>query len=177
MTLEEIKTQILTLIEEYDSEEANKLTKDEDIDAKLNHSIDNIQVELSQIKPISALKQVDTEKDGNEIEIENLYKVDKIKECEYEVFKNKVILDSDFKGTVDIYYNKFPEKIDYDTEGTHEMELTRDALECLVYGVAGAILKADLASNYSIYEYKYQELRQLLSNTKTTGEIRFVEEL
>ena len=60
MTLEEIKTQVLSLIEEYDSETAQKLTKDSDIDIKLNHSIDNIQVELAQIKSIPALKEVYT---------------------------------------------------------------------------------------------------------------------
>lgn len=177
MTLEEIKTQVLSLIEEYDSETAQKLTKDSDIDIKLNHSIDNIQVELAQIKSIPALKEVDTEKDGHEISIDNVYKIDKIRECDFEVLNNKIILDNDYTGKVNIYYNKFPEKINYNTENSHVMELTRDALECLVYGVASAILKADLASNYSVYEYKYQELKQMLSDAKTTGEIRFVEEL
>ena len=55
MTLDEIKKQILTLIEEYDAKNQTDFTSDPDINNKINHSIDNIQVELAQIKRIKTI--------------------------------------------------------------------------------------------------------------------------
>ena len=45
MTLDEVKKQILTLIEEYDEKNQTNFTNDPDINAKINHSIDNIQID------------------------------------------------------------------------------------------------------------------------------------
>ena len=100
---------------------------------------------------------------------DDLFKIDKVKECDFEVLGNDIVFDNNYKGIVSVYYDKYPKKINEDTDGEEELELSRDALEALVYGVASAILKADISSNYSVYEYKYQELKQQLNNANTNG--------
>ena len=56
------------------------------------------------------------------------------------------------------------QKINADTPLTRKLEISRDAVECLIFGVASDILKADVSANYSVYEYKYQELKQKLND-------------
>ena len=171
MTLKEIKEKVLTLIEEYDEEEKEKLTKDPDIDAKINHCIDDIQVELSTICRLKEAITLDTTETNILEKPKDMYKIDKIKECDFEVLGNNIVFDENYKGIVNIYYDRYPKKIDSTTSSDTELELPRDALECLVYGVASALLKADISSNYSVYEYKYTELKQSLNNANTNGMI------
>lgn len=169
MTLEEVSKQILTLIEEYDEENDTNLTNDVDISNKIRHCIDNIQVELAQLKRIKKKITFDTTETNIMEKPKDMYKIDKIKECDFEVLGNEIVFDETYKGKVNIYYDKYPEKIDDETDEKTLLELSRDALECLVYGVASAILKADISANYSVYEYKYQELKQQLNNAETNG--------
>lgn len=169
MTLRQVMEQILTLIEEYDKENDTDLTNDPDIAAKIKHSIDNIQVELSQIKRIRKRITFDTTT-TNVMKIPtDLFKIDKVKECDFEVVGNDIVFDEKYKGIVNVYYDKYPQLIENDTDLDTKLELSRDALEALVYGVASAILKADISANYSVYEYKYQELKQQLNNANTNG--------
>ena len=51
MTLEEMKIKVYSLIEEY-SEDAAELTEDEDLAAKMNSVINQIQNELTRFKKI-----------------------------------------------------------------------------------------------------------------------------
>lgn len=172
MTIGEFKKKVLPLIEEYDANEA-KLTTDPDIALKLNTCIDDIQMELATIKRIPSKLEVNTETDGHEISFPtDLYKIDKIKECGFEIANKTIFIDKDYTGNVVIYYDKYPERITDTTPDTEELEIDDDAIGCMVYGVASALLKADISSNYSVYEYKYQEMKQMLTNNKTNGMIR-----
>lgn len=169
MTLQEVLKKVLTLIEEYDKKNETNFTNDPDIENKIRECIDNIQVELSTIKRIKTVEEFDTTA-TNEMDIpEDLYKIDKVKECNFEVLGNTIIFDSNYKGIVHIYYDKYPQKINADTPLTRKLEISRDAVECLIFGVASDILKADVSANYSVYEYKYQELKQKLNNQITNG--------
>lgn len=134
MTIKEVKEKVLTLIEEYDSEEAEKLTSDPDINAKINHCIDDIQVELSTIRRIRKKMSYNTEESNVLNKPADMYKIDKVKECDFEVLGNEIVFDSNYKGEVNIYYDKYPEKIDSNTPLDYELEISRDALECLIYG-------------------------------------------
>ncbi len=98
-----------------------------------------------------------------------IYKIDKVKECDFEVLGNTIVFDENYKGIVDVYYDKYPDKINDNTALTKKLEISRDAIDCLVYGVASDVLKSDLSANYSVYEYKYQELKQKLNNQITNG--------
>ncbi len=175
MTLEEVIKKIVKLIEEYDSEGEN-YTSDKDIETKIKESIDDIQVELSQIKKIPTLLIVELDGENNVIDKpKDMYRIKRIRECNFEVLNNKIKFEDGYKGIVNVYYYKYPDVIDEDTPNEYVMELERDAIACLVYGVASAILKADVSSNYSVYEYKYQEMKQMLSNQTTNGLITFEE--
>jgi hypothetical protein len=169
MNLEQVLKQVLTLIEEYDEENDTDLTNDPDIANKIKHCIDNIQVELSTIKRIKNKVEFDTTKTNVMAKPSDLYKIDKVKECDFEVIGNEIIFDKNYTGIVTMIYDKYPKKIGEETSLDEELELSRDALECLVYGVASAILKADISANYSVYEYKYQELKEKLNNANTNG--------
>lgn len=173
MTLGEVIKKIFKLIEEYD-ENGDVFTSDQDLETKIKESIDDIQVELAQIKKIPALLEVELDGENNVIDKPaDMYRVKRCRECKFEVLNDKIKFKDGYKGKVNMYYYKFPEVIDEETDNEHVMELSRDAITCLVYGVASAILKADVSSNYSVYEYKYQELKQLLSNNLTDGLIEF----
>lgn len=173
MTLGEVIKKIFKLIEEYD-ENGEVYTADQDLENKIKESIDDIQVELSQIKKIPALLQEELTEEKHEVTLpDDFYKLKRIRECDFEILNNKIIFDKDYTGEVNIYYYKYPDKIDESTPNEYEMELKRDAIACLVYGVASAILKADVSSNYSVYEYKYQEMKQMLSDSLTDGLVEF----
>ena len=169
MTLQEVLKKVLTLIEEYDETNGTNFTNDPDIENKIRECIDNIQVELATIKRIKAVEEFDTS-ETNEMDIpDDLYKIDKVKECDFEVLGNTIVFDENYKGIVHVYYDKYPDKINDNTALTKKLEISRDAIDCLVYGVASDVLKSDVSANYSVYEYKYQELKQKLNNQITNG--------
>lgn len=173
MTLGDVIKKIFKLIEEYD-EDGDVFTSDQDLETKIKESIDDIQVELSQIKKIPALLQVELDGENNVIDKPaDMYRIKRCRECKFEVLNDKIKFQDGYVGTANVYYYKYPNIIDADTPNNYTMELTRDTIACLVYGVASAILKADVSSNYSVYEYKYQEMKQLLSNNATDGLIEF----
>ena len=173
MTLGDVIKKIVKLLEEYD-ENGENYTSDQDIEGKIKESIDDIQVELSQIKKIPALLEVELTGENNIIDKpKDMYRIKRIRECKFEVLNNKIKFEDGYKGKINVYYYKFPEVINEDTDNDYVMELERDAIACLVYGVASAILKADVSANYSVYEYKYQEMKQMLSNNVTDGLIEF----
>lgn len=173
MTLGDVIKKIVKLLEEYD-ENGENYTSDQDIEGKIKESIDDIQVELSQIKKIPALLEVELTGENNIVDKpKDMYRIKRIRECDFEVLNDKIKFKDNYKGKVNVYYYKYPDVINEDTDNDYVMELERDAIACLVYGVASAILKADVSSNYSVYEYKYQEMKQMLSNNVTDGLIEF----
>jgi hypothetical protein len=163
MTLEEMKSKIYSMIEEY-SEDADDLTEDEDLAAKMNSVINQVQNELSRYKKIDAYTTMEVT-EGEEIDItdidSSIYQLNVIKGVDADIIGGRVIFNEE--GTAKIYYYKYPNQIDMDTEDTYTFELSRDALEILPYGVAGDLLKSDVSSNYgTIYSNRYKELLQSL---------------
>lgn len=164
MTLLEIKKQSLALIEELKGtiatpEEGKQsvVTDDPDILAKLNYVINQIQFELAQIKRIGA-KHTFTYTDTYEFDLPNdFYQVDKIG-CEYFIYGNKIVLDTE-EDTIDMYYYKYPTVIDNSTLDTFTMELSQDCLNAMPYGVASDILKSDVSVDYTVYANRYNELK------------------
>ncbi len=163
MTLEEMKSKIYSMIEEY-SEDADDLTEDEDLAAKMNSVINQVQNELARYKKIDAYTTREVTKD-EEIDItdidSSIYQLNVIKGVDADIIGSRVIFNEE--GTAKIYYYKYPNQIDMDTEDSYKFELSRDVLEILPYGVAGDLLKSDVSSNYGqIYSNRYKELLQSL---------------
>lgn len=167
MTLEEFKIKVLSMIEEYDEGEEN-LTQDEDIAAKLNSVINQVQNELARFKKIDAYKQMDVT-EGQAINLTdidmNIYQLNVIKGIPFDPIGGKIIFGA--TGTADIYYYKYPKQINADTDDDYKFELDRDVIEIMVYGVAADLLKSDVASNYGqVYANRYKELVQTLDPRK-----------
>lgn len=177
MTLEEFKTKVYTLIEEYNEGEDN-LTEDTDLANKMNSVINQVMNEIIRFKKIPDIKTMEIiftegEKE-HEISMsdidENIYQIDVIRGIESIVIGKQVIFNEE--GTAKIYYFKYPEQIDQETEDNYEFELDTDALECMVYGVASDLLKSDVSANYGkIYSERYKELLQRLDNRYALGGI------
>jgi len=172
MTLEEFKIKVYTLIEEY-SENAEDMTEDEDIAAKMNSVVNQVQNEIARFKKINGYTTIDVEK-GQEMTLkdidEQLYQLQLIRGVNTEIIGDRVIFDED--GTAKVYYYKYPTQITQDTDDSYEFELDTDALEVMVYGVAADLLKSDVSSNYGkIYADRYREMKQELDPRKSMGMI------
>ena len=172
MTLSEMKQKIYSMIEEY-SEDADELTEDEDLAAKMNTVINQVQNELARIKKIPAHTTLEVT-EGEEMELtdidSDMYQLDKIREVDTDVIGTHVIFNEE--GTAKIYYYKYPSQIEADTEDTFTFDITRDLLEILPYGVAGDLLKSDVSSQYgAVYSARYREMLQQLDPRYSTGSI------
>ena len=171
MTLEELKKKVLALIEEIDTAQES-LTNDPDIEAKLPYVINQVIFELARMKKIPAKETMQTT-EGLQLELndlDNFYQLNQIKGVEAEVIDNFVTFKEE--GTADIYYYKYPTRITEKTANTFKLELSDDALEIAVYGIAGDLLKADVSNAYgNVYMQRYQQMKQELDPRYAMGTI------
>jgi hypothetical protein len=177
MTLEEMKQKVYVLIEEY-SEDAEDLTEDEDLALKMNSVINSVMHEVARMKkiPARATMEITFAEGEEEYEIEltdidsQIYQIDVIKGVDSIVLGNNVVFEEE--GTAKIYYYKYPVAITEDTDDDYVFELDNDALECMVYGVAGDLLKADISqSNGNIYMQRYEQMLARLDPRRGLGGI------
>lgn len=173
MTLQEMKKQILKLIEEINPK-SELLTDDPDIANKINVVINLIQNELARIKKIPVLEEVKV-KEGQLEDISdlvsNFYQLNLIRDIKHKIYNSTIEFFE--TGTAKIYYYKYPKQINEETdETTYKFELSTDALGIMPYGVAGDLLKSDPASNYGqLYSNRYEQLKQQLDPRIHTGSI------
>lgn len=170
MTIGTLKKETLTLIEEYNDN--IDYTDDEDLAKKLNSAINTIQLELATtVAPYD--KKVDVSKtDEDDLEYtlpSDFYKLNMVKECSYELYPTTIEFNNKYVGTIKLRYWAYPTRIEDTTADSFSLEIDRSAQEIMKYGVASELLKADLSSNYSIYEAKYQNLKANLSTTRSKG--------
>ena len=163
MTLEEMKIKIYSMIEEY-SEGADNLTEDEDFALKINSVINQIQNEICRIKKLPAYVTKEVE-EGQELLFtdiaKDIYQLNIVKGVDTDTLSDRIICNE--TGTAKIYYYKYPEQIDIETDDDFEIKLSIDVLEIIPYGVAGDLLKSDVSSQYgTIYSARYKELLQQL---------------
>lgn len=172
MTLEEMKTKVYSLIEEY-NEESDTLTDDEDLSTKMNSVINQIQNEISRFKKINAYKTMEVKKD-QEITLQsidsNIYQLNIIKEVDYELYGDTIHFNED--GIAKILYYKYPKQINNDTDDSYKFELSTDVLEIMPYGIAGDLLKSDVSSGYGrIYSDRYTQMIQQLDPRNSLGSV------
>lgn len=168
MTLEEFKTKVYSTIEEY-SEEADDLTEDEDLALKMNSCINTIMNEMSRFKKIDAYTTLEVTNGDNLSLVDiasDMYQLNLIRGVDYETIQNRVLFNE--TGTAQVYYYKYPKQITNDTEDDYKFELDTEALEIMVYGVAGLLLASDISNNYGqIYTNLYREKINTLDSRKT----------
>ena len=171
MTLREMKDRVLSLIEEINPE-SEYLTDDPDIQEKINYVIDMKQHELARIKRLAASEKMNVTADSQidlYDEYSDFYKLKNISGVSYTLFDNLVTFESDGEATIN--YWRYPKLITKDTDmDTYKMELSRDVLEIMPYGVAADILKSDVSAQYGrIYEEAYQRALQILDINTSDG--------
>ena len=168
MTLEEFKTKVYSTIEEY-SEEADDLTEDEDLALKMNSCINTIMNEMSRFKKIDAYTTLEVTEGDNLSQTDiasDMYQLNLIRGVDYETIQNRVLFNE--TGTAQVYYYKYPKQITNETEDDYKFELDTEALEIMVYGVAGLLLASDISNNYGqIYTNLYREKINTLDSRKT----------
>ena len=172
MTLEEMKIKVYSLIEEY-SEEAAELTEDEDLAAKMNSVINQIQNELTRFKKIPKDVSLNVS-EGQEMYFKDIdkdmYQLMNIRGVSTDVMNDKIFFNEN--GTAKVFYYKYPKQITNETDDSYKFELSTDLLEIMPYGVAGDILKSDVSSQYgAIYSARYREMLQTLDPRYGTGMI------
>jgi hypothetical protein len=171
MTLEELKKKVLALIEEIDTAKES-FTNDPDIEAKLPYVINQVVFELARMKKIPVKETIEAT-EGMELELsdlDNFYQLNLIKGVEVEIVDNFVTFKEE--GTADIYYYRYPTRITEKTANTFKLELSDDALEIAVYGIAGDLLKADVSNAYgNVYMQRYQQMKQELDPRYAMGSI------
>lgn len=171
MTLREMKDRVLSLIEEINPD-SEYLTDDPDIIEKINYVIDMKQHELARYKRLAASEKVKV-KENEQLdlydEFDDFYKLKNITGVRYTLFENLVTFNE--SGEAIINYYRYPKLITKDTNmDKYKMELSRDVLEIMPYGVAADILKSDVSAQYGrVYEQAYQQALQMLDVNTSEG--------
>ena len=175
MKLIDLKKKTLALIEEINPE-AESLTDDPDIEAKLPYVINQILHELARFKKLPAYSNREVEKDqviNLNDSLDNFYQLKLIKGVDYE-FLDDVNVKFLEDGEVLISYYQYPENIDENTSDFKTIDMPEDVLEIAPYGIAADILKADVSNQYgTIYANRYKEMIQTLDSRYVNTIIEF----
>ena len=172
MTYLEMKKKVLSLIEEI-TDTKTAATGDNDIDTKLPYVTNQIMYEMARIKKIPAYYEKEvlandvlTFEDLESETSDTIYQIDIISGVDSDLRGKRITFRED--GKAEIYYFKYPERIDERTTDTYEFELDDDVLEIMPYGIAADLLKSDVSSNYGqVYSNRYMELKQGLDPRDT----------
>ena len=153
------------MIEELDVD-MDSLTSDQDIETKLNDTINQVMFELARMKKIPDYVEMEVQK-GDLIRLDDIgnasgydvYQIDRVRGVQMEYKANGTIIKALESGTMEIDYFKYPERITEKTNGSYEFELSADALEVMPYGVAGDLLKTDVSTSYGqIFTERYETM-------------------
>ena len=169
MTLKEMKTKVLGMIEEINPDHA-LLTDDPDIAAKINDVINQIMFELARMKKIPKYVEMEVHKGDmvtfTDLEAEvgyEVYQLGTVSGVNHSYKANGTMLKFLEDGVAEIDCFVYPERITSSTKDSYEFELSPDALEVMPYGIAGDLLKSDISSEYgSVYSARYEAMIQRL---------------
>lgn len=171
MTLREMKDRVLSLIEEI-SPNSEYLTDDPDIQEKINYVIDMKQHELARVKRLAVSEKLSVSQ-GEQIDLyeeyDDFYKLKNILGVDFTMFENIITFEENGEATINYY--RYPKKIDKNTDmEVYKMEISRDLLGIMPYGVAADLLKSDVSAQYGrVYEQAYQNALQNLDVSTTDG--------
>ena len=172
MTLKEMKTKVLGLIEELNPL-SEVLTDDPDIANKINDVTNQVMYELARFKKIPKYVEMAVN-EGQTLEFADIekksgyevYQIDIICGVRYVPRAQGTVLKMLESGTAEISFFAYPERITAKTKDTaYEFELSPDALEIMPYGIAADLLKSDVSAEYgNIYTTRYRDMFQLLDH-------------
>ena len=179
MTLYEFKKKYLGLIEELNPN-SEQLTDDPDIAAKQNEVVNQRMFEMARMKKIAKYAEMEVNK-GDLITFENIgnvvgydvYQIGNVCGVNYLPKAGGTVLKILESGTAELDVFVYPERITEKTKDkAYEFELSNDALEIMVYGVAADLLKSDVSAEYgAVYATEYASQIQRLDPRYQTGSI------
>lgn len=176
MTLLEMKTRALALIEELNSE-SKHLTDDPDIQAKINGVINQRMYELSRIKKLPKYIEIAVNEGDTltftDIERESgyeIYQLGTIGGVRYSPKADGTVIKMLESGVAEINCYVYPERItDKTNDKAYEFELPADVLEIMPYGIAADLLKSDASAQYgNIYASQYENMKRMLDTRYQT---------
>ena len=176
MTLTEMKKKVLGMIEELDIN-TESLTSDQDIEVKLNDTINQVMYELARMRKLPDYVEMEVN-EGDLVRFEDIasesgydvYQIDRVSGVSFEYRAEGTVIKVLESGTLEIDYFKYPEMITEKTKVNYEFELPADALEILPYGVAGDLLKTDVSTEYgAIFSNRYEQMLQRLDSRYSMG--------
>lgn len=172
MTKYEMKTNVLALIEELDPT-SELLTQDPDISAKIDSVMNHVMHDVSCIKKIPRYIEMEVKK-GDLITFADLekkignaiYQIDIVKGVASTLKASGTIIKILEDGLAEIDVFVYPAPITSKTKDkAYEFELSTDALEIMVYGVAADLLKSDESAGYGqIYANRYSDMMSRLDS-------------
>lgn len=172
MTKYEMKTNVLALIEELDPD-SEFLTQDPDISAKIDSVMNHVMNEVSRFKKIPRYLEMEVKK-GNLITFADLekkignaiYQIDIVKGVASTLKASGTVIKILEDGIAEIDVFVYPTPITSKTKDkAYEFELSTDALEIMVYGVAADLLKSDESAGYGqIYANRYSDMMSRLDS-------------
>lgn len=170
MTLLEFKKKVLGMIEELNPD-SELLTDDPDISTKINEVINQVMFEMCRMKKLPRYVKLEVS-EGDTIEFADIekkagnevYQVSLITGVNYIPRADGTVFNILESGTAEIDCYVYPERITEKTKDkAYEFELSADALEVMVYGVAADLLKSDVSAEYGrIYADRYESMLQRL---------------
>lgn len=179
MTLEEMRSKVLVLIEEA-KPGATYDTEDPDIAAKFNDVANQVLFRLARAKKIPQYVEVPVTA-GQLLRLTDIgdacgyevYQLDRVVGIDYESKANGTVLKILEDGIAEIDVFVYPERITAQTSPkAYEFELSQDALEIMPYGIAADLLKSDISTEYgSIYASHFENLLSQLDPRYQMGSI------
>lgn len=173
-----MKRKVLGLIEELNPE-SELLTDDPDIATKLEDVITQVMFEMARFKKIADYVEIEVKK-GQLIRFEDIkdesdydvYQISLIRGVDYEFKAQGTVIKILEDGVAEIEYFRYPTRITDNNRNKYTFELSDDALEVMVYGIAGDLLKSDVSADYGrIYSQRYEEMKQMLDSRYGMGTV------
>lgn len=171
MTHLELKKKVLGLIEELNPN-SEHLTDDPDIAAKYNEVLNQRMFEIARMKKIPKYLELPVSS-GDTITFADLeeesgyevYQIGRVCNIAHTLKADGTVIKVQETGTAEVDFYVYPERITEKTKDNFEFELTPDALEVMVYGIAGDLLKSDVSAEYGqIYSAQYESMLQRLDS-------------
>ncbi len=165
MTLSEMKIKILALIEELNPEHP-LLTKDADLQKKLEPVIVQVSHELARMKKIPDYVELSV-REGDLIRLEDIeaesgravYQIGRCSGVSHEWKASGAVIRILADGVLEVSYFCYPKPITDKNREKYVFDLSPDALELLPYGVAADLLRSDPSAQYgSVYATRYEQL-------------------
>lgn len=156
MTLEEVKRKVMIELDEAGDTYAAILENIGDYESKLPDIINTVQKELAMFCKAVEKEASITVTGGYADKPSDCYVINELvqgdKPCDFTLRGLRIYAQD---GEYTIRYEKLPDDIDEDTDGSYEFEIDKDAQEAMIHGICAQICINDEPELYQTYFERY----------------------